>query len=174
MFHPFAYLVKLNIEMSMAHLIKTIALDRSRNSGNMSYLFAFPSQTSADMKNVPSQDSGNSTQQVSVFRSFFGKESHRNSWNVEEQGPHDTFTFARSPTPSKEHARRSGARQNSVSWAVREDSVALIEINRAQGNSAHLDETSGVHDSRSSSVGDEISPQRPEPVLLRSGGAEKR
>lgn len=31
-FHPLAYLVKLNIEMSMAHLIKKIALDRSCNS----------------------------------------------------------------------------------------------------------------------------------------------
>ncbi|KAF2622831.1 hypothetical protein BU25DRAFT_302960, partial [Macroventuria anomochaeta] len=31
-FHPLAYLVKLNIEMSMAHLIKKIAMDRSRNS----------------------------------------------------------------------------------------------------------------------------------------------
>ncbi|KAL1644805.1 hypothetical protein SLS61_008598 [Didymella pomorum] len=31
-FHPLAYLVKLNIEMSMAHLIKKIATDRSRQS----------------------------------------------------------------------------------------------------------------------------------------------
>jgi hypothetical protein len=34
MVHPLAYIVKLNIEMSMAHLIKIIALGNEHNNGN--------------------------------------------------------------------------------------------------------------------------------------------
>lgn len=43
MFHPLAYIVKLNIEMSMAHLIRAIALDNRRPSEDPSHLLSPPS-----------------------------------------------------------------------------------------------------------------------------------
>jgi hypothetical protein len=47
MFHPLAYLVKLNIEMSMAHLIKTIALGNQHNSGDSSLMLTSNSSPDA-------------------------------------------------------------------------------------------------------------------------------
>ncbi|KAF2738788.1 hypothetical protein EJ04DRAFT_411856, partial [Polyplosphaeria fusca] len=40
-FHPLAYLVKLNIEMSMAGLIKKLAVSSFRPTNNMSYMWEF-------------------------------------------------------------------------------------------------------------------------------------
>lgn len=44
-FHPLAYLVKLCIEMTMAHLIKTIALGSSRKSYSLSFFLTFRTTT---------------------------------------------------------------------------------------------------------------------------------
>jgi hypothetical protein len=49
MFHPLAYLVKLNIEMSMAHLIKTIALSSQHNNGDSSLMLTLNSSPDADV-----------------------------------------------------------------------------------------------------------------------------
>lgn len=71
-FHPLAYLVKLNIEMSMAHLIKKIAMDRSRNSD----LFVIPSTNNSALKSG-SRDCGSvppSRQTISMLKSVFGKD----------------------------------------------------------------------------------------------------
>jgi hypothetical protein len=51
MFHPLAYLVKLNIEMSMAHLIKTIALGHPHPSNGPSLLLT-SSSPGEDMLNI--------------------------------------------------------------------------------------------------------------------------
>ena len=49
MFHPLAYLVKLNIEISMAHLIKTIALGHRHNNGDPSSTLTLTSSPNTDV-----------------------------------------------------------------------------------------------------------------------------
>jgi hypothetical protein len=49
MFHPLAYLVKLNIEMSMAHLIKTIALGHGHSNGYPSSTLTLTSSPDTDV-----------------------------------------------------------------------------------------------------------------------------
>ncbi|KAF9701192.1 hypothetical protein EKO04_001073 [Ascochyta lentis] len=71
-FHPLAYLVKLNIEMSMAHLIKKIAIDRSRNSD----LFFIPNSHNSAF-NCCSHDSNSfspSRQTMLMLKSVFGRD----------------------------------------------------------------------------------------------------
>ncbi|KAJ4359161.1 hypothetical protein N0V95_002413 [Ascochyta clinopodiicola] len=71
-FHPLAYLVKLNIEMSMAHLIKKIATDRSRNSD----LFIIPNSYNSAF-NCCSHDSDSlphTRQTISTLKSVFGRD----------------------------------------------------------------------------------------------------
>ncbi|KAI4945106.1 hypothetical protein J4E91_008083 [Alternaria rosae] len=73
MFHPLAYLVKLNIEMSMAHLIKTIALGSPNPGNDPSRLLTFSSSPGEDMFNadmfaeVPQQ-------RRSLIRGLFGSD----------------------------------------------------------------------------------------------------
>jgi len=47
MFHPLAFLVKLNIEMTMANLIKKVALEKRQNN-NCSNLLTFASESSGN------------------------------------------------------------------------------------------------------------------------------
>jgi hypothetical protein len=73
MFHPVAYLVKLNIEMSMAHLIRTIALGHPHPNNDPLLLMTFSSSPGEDMFNtnmfaeVPQQ-------RHSLIRGLFGSE----------------------------------------------------------------------------------------------------
>ncbi|KAG9199206.1 hypothetical protein G6514_008953 [Epicoccum nigrum] len=72
-FHPLAYLVKLNIEMSMAHLIKKIATDHSR----LSDTFIVSNPPSSAGKKCSSQDPDQSTssrQTISILKGVFGYE----------------------------------------------------------------------------------------------------
>ncbi|KAJ8117044.1 hypothetical protein OPT61_g1669 [Boeremia exigua] len=71
-FHPLAYLVKLNIEMSMAHLIKMIAMDSSRNSD----LCIIPNSCNSALK-CCTQDSDSlppTRQTLSLLKSVFSSE----------------------------------------------------------------------------------------------------
>jgi hypothetical protein len=71
MFHPLAYLFKLNIEMSMAHLIKTIAVGNQHNSADPSSMLTLSSSSDADVfANTIFED----TQQHSLLRGLFGRE----------------------------------------------------------------------------------------------------
>ncbi|KAH7116178.1 hypothetical protein B0J11DRAFT_119129 [Dendryphion nanum] len=60
-FHPLAYLVKLNIEMTMANLIKRIAISASRKTGNVSIANEFASLSTSGKYNStnPTSLSGN-------------------------------------------------------------------------------------------------------------------
>lgn len=71
-FHPLAYLVKLNIEMSMAHLIKKIAMDSSRNGD----LCIIPNSHNSAFKCCSQEsDSLPSTRQtISVIKNVFSRE----------------------------------------------------------------------------------------------------
>lgn len=73
MFHPLAYLVKLNIEMSMAHLIKTIALGHPHPNNDPSLLLAFSSSPGEDMfsTNIFAEAP---RQRHSLIRGLFGSE----------------------------------------------------------------------------------------------------
>jgi len=75
-FHPLAYLVKLNIEMSMAHLIKKIATDHSRVSDT----FMVSDPPHGGDKRRCSQDPDQSTssrQTISILKGVFGYERSR-------------------------------------------------------------------------------------------------
>jgi hypothetical protein len=70
-FHPLAYLVKLNIEMSMAHLIRKIATDRSSNSD----LCIIPNSYNSAFK-CCTQDSDSlppSRQTISILKNVFSR-----------------------------------------------------------------------------------------------------
>lgn len=73
MFHPLAYIVKLNIEMSMAHLIKTIVLENRHMVCDPELLLTYKSSPGADVLNtnlfaeVPRQ-------RLSLIRGLFGGE----------------------------------------------------------------------------------------------------
>lgn len=73
MFHPLAYLVKLNIEMSMAHLIKTIALGHPHPNNDPSLLLTFSSSPGEDMfsTNIFAEAP---RQRHSLIRGLFGSE----------------------------------------------------------------------------------------------------
>ncbi|KAG9190435.1 hypothetical protein G6011_08523 [Alternaria panax] len=73
MFHPLAYLVKLNIEMSMAHLIKTIALGHPHPNNDPSILLTFSSSTGEDMFNT-NMFAEVPRQRHSLIRGLFGSE----------------------------------------------------------------------------------------------------
>ena len=71
-FHPLAYLVKLNIEMSMAHLIKKIAMNSSRSSD----LCIIPNSHNGAFR-CCSQDTDSlppTRQTISILKSVFGRE----------------------------------------------------------------------------------------------------
>jgi hypothetical protein len=72
MFHPLAYLVKLNIEMSMAHLIKIIALGYPHPSNGPSLLLA-SSSPGGDMLNVD-MFAEVPQQRHSLIRGLFGSD----------------------------------------------------------------------------------------------------
>lgn len=73
MFHPLAYLVKLNIEMSLAHLIKTIALGHPHPNNDPSLLLTFSSSPGEDMfsTNIFAEAP---RQRHSLIRGLFGSE----------------------------------------------------------------------------------------------------
>ncbi|OCL11093.1 hypothetical protein AOQ84DRAFT_387077 [Glonium stellatum] len=57
-FHPLAYLVKLNIEMTMANLIKRIAISSSRRTGNISIAQEFTSNSKSASDNTHTNTRG--------------------------------------------------------------------------------------------------------------------
>jgi hypothetical protein len=73
MFHPLAYLVKLNIEMSMAHLIKTIALGHPHPGNDPSRLLTFTSSPGEDMF-ITDMFAEVPRQRHSLIRGLFGTE----------------------------------------------------------------------------------------------------
>jgi hypothetical protein len=73
MFHPLAYLVKLNIEMSMARLIKKIALG-SNDPRNASGFRSFNSSNAHKSQQDTSSFKTWATRQSSTLKSMFGKD----------------------------------------------------------------------------------------------------
>lgn len=170
MFHPLAYLVKLNIEMCMAHLIRAIALD-TRDSQNMNSLFSFASVSNTDVKETPSRGSRGSILQVSVFRHLFGAKKSDNKCGSQRQ--RDNFVFAQNSSSSNGQSRPPVIHQDSLSWIDRDDSMGFIEIDWARDSTAQPDKTGGADESRKSSyIDDPMLPERLERARLDSRGSE--
>ncbi|KAJ4322716.1 hypothetical protein N0V94_002234 [Neodidymelliopsis sp. IMI 364377] len=81
-FHPLAYLVKLNIEMTMANLIKRIAISASRKPGNASLANDFRSSNlstsgaKSGATGVPKQSRRSSNHELASVFSYKGDASH--------------------------------------------------------------------------------------------------
>jgi hypothetical protein len=169
MFHPLAYLVKLNIEMCMAHLIRAIALD-TRDSANTNSLFSFSSISNGEIQKTQSRRSRGSIRQVSILYHLFGaKGSHLSR----PQKQRDNFVFAQNSSSNHGQSRPPIMHQDSLSWIDHDDSMGFIDIDWAQGSSTQHDESNGTDKSRKSSyIDDSILPGRPERARLDSRGSE--
>ncbi|KAF2738875.1 hypothetical protein EJ04DRAFT_427879 [Polyplosphaeria fusca] len=75
-FHPLAYLVKLNIEMTMADLIKRIAVSTSRRTGNASLVAEFNSSSNKSSTNPTSHGRRSSIIELSNYLSSTSKSKH--------------------------------------------------------------------------------------------------
>ncbi|KAJ4379712.1 hypothetical protein N0V86_004894 [Didymella sp. IMI 355093] len=81
-FHPLAYLVKLNIEMTMANLIKRIAISASRKNGNASFANDFRSDSNptsgakSGATGVHKQSRHESEHELASVFSYKGEASH--------------------------------------------------------------------------------------------------
>jgi hypothetical protein len=167
MFHPLGYLVKLNIEMCMAHLIRAIALD-TRNG-----ILSFSSVPSKEVNRMTTRSSRSSIQQITIFRHYFGASSSRNAGPNNQR---DRFVFAQN-SESTGHSRQTGMHRDSLSWIDREDngedSNAFNEIDWTQNNSTQNDKSNGIDESRKSScINGPAFPGPPERARLDSRASE--
>lgn len=127
MFHPLAYMVKLNIEMSMAHLIKTIALG-SGNADNVSFLLSYDSKTEDGLSGSSGMFGESQERRQSLFRGLFGRNLHHNTVALPERPvnalvrsrpsdeQHGTITVCAGGPHAAESVTRAGqrARQQNV------------------------------------------------------------
>jgi hypothetical protein len=90
-FHPLAYLVKLNIEMTMANLIKQIAISTSRRTGNASLADEF--EYSSNMSTSGYKSIANSTYKSNRRRSTHELATIL-SYKPEDKGPNRVLSFA--------------------------------------------------------------------------------
>jgi hypothetical protein len=162
MFHPLGYLVKLNIEMCMAHLIRAIALD-TRNG-----VLSFSSVPNKEVKRTTTRSSRSSIQQITILRHLFGGDSSR----IRPNNHRDHFVFAQN-SESTGHSRQTGMHRDSLSWIDREDSNAFNEIDWTQTNSTQNDRSIAIDESRKSScINGPTAPAPPERARLGSRGSE--
>jgi hypothetical protein len=162
MFHPLGYLVKLNIEMCMAHLIRAIALD-TRNG-----VLSFSSVPNKEVSRMTTRSSRSSIQQITIFRHYFGVKSSRNKPNNQR----DHFVFAQN-SESTGHSRQTGVHRDSLSWIDREDINGFNEVDWTQNNSTQNDTASAVDESRKSScINGPAFPGPPERARLDSRGSQ--
>jgi hypothetical protein len=162
MFHPLGYLVKLNIEMCMAHLIRAIALD-TRNG-----ILSFSSVPNKEVNRMTTRSSRSSIQQITIFRHYFGTKWSQNGPNNQR----DHFVFAQN-SESTGHSRQTGAHRDSLSWIDREVSHGFSEVDWTQNNSTQNDTASAVDESRKSScINGPAFPGPPERARLDSRGSQ--
>jgi hypothetical protein len=162
MFHPLGYLVKLNIEMCMAHLIRAIALD-TRNG-----VLSFTSEPNKEVNRVMTRSSRSSIQQITIFRHYFGTKWNQNGPNNQR----DHFVFEQN-SGSTGHSRQAGVHRDSLSWIDREVSQGFSEVDWTQNNSTQNDTASAVDESRKSScINSPTIPRPPERARLDSRGSQ--
>jgi hypothetical protein len=106
MFHPLAYLVKLNIEMSMAHLIRMIALGNRLGVADPAPYLAFPSSPDSAIFHSELLFADVPWPRHSLIRGVFGRNRHN---RVVARKP--VGSFVRS-TSMSEHEMRPQKRTN--------------------------------------------------------------
>ncbi|KAF2709053.1 hypothetical protein K504DRAFT_455957 [Pleomassaria siparia CBS 279.74] len=100
-FHPLAYTVKLNIEMTMANLIKRIAVSTSRRTGNNSLIqeFASPSNKSSTDRSTDGTHARHKPYIELPVRMFSNKQkSAAGGQNSAVVAPNEGHVFSFTPT----------------------------------------------------------------------------
>lgn len=161
-FHPLAYLVKLNIEMSMAHLIKKIALDRSRHSDT----FVISNSHNRAVK-CCSQDSDSlppSRQTPSMLKSLFSTEHSNPPLLKNEILKTEEFRVQSDEATDVEMQRSSQRNEVDIhdgsSFISTNDSVAWVNLD-------WHDASSGGILRGPSATDDDVQITRPSPAVLR-------
>ena len=168
-FHPLAYLVKLNIEMSMAHLIKKIAMDNSRNSDQFIILNAHNSAfkcCTQDSDSLPP-----TRQTMSVLKSLFDREAPspplaKNGFLKTEE-----FRMQNGPMTDLEMQQPSQRIEQDIydgsSYISNNDSIAWVDVDwrGADEGDQEISSVRNVH--ASLTANDEAHLIRPAPAVLR-------
>lgn len=168
-FHPLAYLVKLNIEMSMAHLIKKIATDRSRNSD----LCIIPNSCNSAFK-CCTQDSDSlppSRQTISVLKSVFGRDQSSAPSAKNEILRTEEFRVQSGPVADLELQQSSQHDDLDIfdgsSFASNNENFAWADMGWRRSDEEDQD-SSTIRDLHAShSANDEAQLIRPAPAVLR-------
>jgi hypothetical protein len=115
-FHPLAYLVKLNIEMTMANLIKRIAVSTSRKTGNAAAAHEFASSgfsTTGNKSGSRSHARGNSIielrSHVSVTKKHSEDEGRAVSFAANEIRVTEDFHVVSEPLPEYDRDMEIGS-----------------------------------------------------------------
>jgi hypothetical protein len=169
-FHPLAYLVKLNIEMSMAHLIKKIATDRSRQSD----LCIIPNSHNSAFKNCCTQDSDSlppSRQTISVLKSVFVRDQPSLPATKNEIIKTEEFRVQSGQITDLEMQQSNQKIDPEIydgsSFVSNNESVAWADVERQPSDDENRDSSSLQNHRTSSSANDEALLIRPAPAVLR-------
>ncbi|KAJ4395342.1 hypothetical protein N0V91_010904 [Didymella pomorum] len=169
-FHPLAYLVKLNIEMSMAHLIKKIATDRSRQSD----LCIIPNSHNSAFKNCCTQDSDSlppSRQTISVLKSVFVRDQPSFPATKNEIIKTEEFRVQSGQITDLEMQQSNQKIDPEIydgsSFVSNNESVAWADVERQPSDDENRDSSSLQNHRTSSSANDEALLIRPAPAVLR-------
>lgn len=168
-FHPLAYLVKLNIEMSMAHLIKKIAMDSSHGSDlciiSNSHNSAFKCCTQ-DSDSLPP-----SRQTISILKSVFSNDkpnthsSNNEILKTEEFRVHSGTVKDLESQPSTR--RTEPDIYDGSSFTSNNESVAWADVNWTSNEEEEKGRRSARNPQTFSTANDEIHLIPPAPVVLR-------
>lgn len=167
-FHPLAYLVKLNIEMSMAHLIKKIAMDHSHNSDTFvisnSYNRALQCCTHESDSLPPSRKT------ISILKSVFSsEESHSTIPNNEilkteefrVQSGHVTDLEIQQSAQRDEQEIYDGS-----SFVSNHENLAWTDLECRNNTEGDQDTSSVSRLRRASTANDDTHVTRPLPAIL--------
>jgi hypothetical protein len=154
MFHPLAFLVKLNIEMTMANLIKKIALENRQNN-NCSYLLTFASGSSEGLfvKNNTKSKHGKF---AGCFRSIRHSKllCHRQShddgilkteeFSVQSNTRPNSFALPQLMGPGRVHLKRDRpSRSNHWDKNLPESDVEVLQKRAIESNSPRSEDLQG-------------------------------
>ncbi|KAH6644297.1 hypothetical protein C7974DRAFT_18155 [Boeremia exigua] len=166
-FHPLAYLVKLNIEMSMAHLIKKIAMDNSRNSD----LCIISNSHNSAFKSTQDSDSIPATRKtISLLKSVFSGEEERPPLLMNEILKTEEFRVHSGPVKKLESPSGQTIEpeiHDGSSFRSTTDSIAWVDADWIGTNEEEPGTASARSQKPASVVDDEAHLLRPAPAVLR-------
>ncbi|KAF3011208.1 hypothetical protein E8E13_011615 [Curvularia kusanoi] len=142
-FHPLAYLVKLNIEMSMAHLIKKIATDRSSTGDTFiisnSHTRALQEKRTHDTDSLPP-----SRQTMSILKGMFSDEPPKSASSKNEILRTEEFkVHSRKATDLEmQQQRPEGNIYDGSSFISKNDSLARCDVDWRESHKGEQDSSS--------------------------------